>query len=66
MTDREVAVALTAATDLERRARAHWTASATNVPERDQALIVMRSAGALRRSLEVWLSTRACRAALQS
>lgn len=67
MTDRQIAEALTQAQQVESESRRYLTAlPATDLAERDGALVVMRHATALRKSCEVWLSARACRAALHS
>lgn len=64
MTDRDVALALGQATEMERVARLHWDAHREDLPERDASLVVLRHATALKRSLEQWISARALRAAL--
>lgn len=67
MTDRQLAEALTQAQQVETAARQSLAGlQADDLAERDGALVVMRHATALRKSCEVWLSARACRAALHS
>lgn len=65
MTDRELATALTRIGEIEQAARAHWAQTA-QLAEKDAALVAVRHATALRRSLESWIATRATRAALQA
>lgn len=64
MDDQAVAEALAEARGLEAQARAHWTASAAaeDLAEQDAALVVVRHVTALRKALEAWIGTRACRA----
>jgi len=65
VTDRELATGLLETTHLAKRARATWDATAPDdQAERDAALITLRHATALTRSLEQWITARACRAAL--
>lgn len=68
MTDTELARLLMAATYLEGDIRAYWewTVKVGDLAERDQALIAGRHATALKRSIELWITARACRAALQA
>jgi hypothetical protein len=63
MTDRALADALTRATAIEREARDLWASRGVDY---DAALVVVRHATALRKSLESWLAARAVRAAVQS
>lgn len=66
MTDRELAQAVAAAAALAAQARAHWEArrAVDDQAEADAALVVLRLAVPLTRSLEHWIQDRACRAAL--
>lgn len=65
MDDHQLAIALTEADRMERDSRAYWSSlPVDNLAERDAALIVMRHATALKRSLEQWISARAMRAVL--
>lgn len=61
MTDRALASAIDAITEVERHAREHLSATADEA-ERDAALIAVRQATALRKPLEKWLAGRAVRA----
>lgn len=63
MTDRELALALTHAKDLEASTRALMKSE--DLAERDAALTAMRLVTALRRSLETWVSLRAIRASMR-
>lgn len=61
MHDDRLASALTSAMEIEGEARETW-ASTTDLPDKDAALVVVRHATALRRSLEAWIAKRALRA----
>jgi len=63
MTDRDLAVALATTLQVEGQARATWVGT-EDLPDRDAALVVMRHATALRKSLEGWISKRALRTQL--
>lgn len=65
MTDRDLATALQDAEGVEALARAQWEASAKALDnqERESAVLVMRHAIALKRSLEQWMVARSSRAA---
>lgn len=65
MTDRQLATAIQSAEDTERIARAYWTANKHDLPEGDDALIVVRNATALTKALKDWLLSRARRAAVK-
>jgi hypothetical protein len=66
MTDHELAAAYAQAVDIERLARAHWTATdRDDQAERDAALVTVRKATELGRMVERWITARACRAAMQ-
>ena len=60
MVDRELAVALTQARDIESEARA--SLETDDLVERDAAVIVLRHTVALRRALEQWIGDRLVRA----
>jgi hypothetical protein len=65
MTDQELAIAWSQATEIERHARTHWRSThVEDLPERDAALVTMRQAAALVRMVEQWMTARALRAAL--
>ena len=60
MTDVELATALKHTIDLEAGARTVWQhARADDLVERDNALIVIRHATAMRKSIERWIGIRA-------
>jgi len=63
VTDAAVAAAVTQSLAVEHAARATW-AGTEDLPEKDSALIVLRHATALRKSLESWIGRRALRAQL--
>lgn len=63
MTPARVASALIEAQTLATDARATWETT-EDLPEKDAAITVYRSATALARSLERWMTTRALRAQL--
>ena len=71
MTDRDLALALTRASEIEAAARGHWTATErievdpTFAGERDHALTVIRHVTALRKSVESWIAQRAVRTAFR-
>ena len=63
MSDSDIAAALASALDTEARARATWERT-TDLPDKDAAVVIMRHATALRKSLEGWIGKRALRAQL--
>lgn len=66
MTDHELALGLSDARRLEQAASLHWQACEVNdLAEKDASLIMRRHATALRKSIEMWIGTRAMRAALK-
>lgn len=62
MTDEELGQALLAVNKVERQARAHLNGTA-NPEEQRHAQIVLRQAVAIRKPIEKWIASRACRAA---
>lgn len=62
MTDAALAAATVAATHVEVEARAYVETHAADTRQHDVAVATMRQAGALRRSLENWIVTRALQA----
>jgi hypothetical protein len=68
MTDHELGAALVSATETTNRARDTWHASAgrSDRAEGEAALLVVRHATALQRSLEQWMTARALRALEQT
>lgn len=66
LSDRDLAVMVQEAIRLEQAVREAWKTAGTDEAEKDSALVVMRLATPLRRSLEMWMSTRALRAALKT
>lgn len=65
VTDHALSLMLRDATQLERAVREHWQTAGVDEAEKDSALVVMRLAIPLRRSLEMWTLTRLQRAALK-
>lgn len=67
MENRELAEALQLITELEARVHASWAGATRrqDLVEADQSLVTYRLARPLKRQLETWMNTRACRAALQ-
>lgn len=63
MTDEQLAQALIAVNQVERQARAHLAAT-TDSEEQRAAQVVLRQAVAVRKPLEGWIASRACRAAM--
>lgn len=61
MTDVDLVQAHADAQAIETAAREHW-ARVTDVPDKDDALIAVRQATSLRKTLEQWISRRAIRA----
>jgi hypothetical protein len=68
MTDHDLAQALEQAASIEDRARAEWQKAqrSGDAGERDDALVGVRQATALRRILQRWISNRAVRAIRRS
>jgi hypothetical protein len=62
MTDAALAAATVAVTGIEVEARAYVETAAADTREHEVAVATMRQAGALRRSLENWIVTRALQA----